>query len=170
MGFKYASDTLRADHNLILRLVRLRPEIVNFWSPTCWADDDFLFEVVLRAPHTAFLMPRRPSVILDVIDSYPCLLDTETIKEKAWGQGYNPKYGRARSWKTQWLKQFGRNSADDWERKFKESITEAKIAEADYFEWMDDVYGFHEEGYFREELQAENKWDKRWRQVRFSRH
>merc|ERR1712232_35320 len=158
-AFKYASDKLRSDHNLILRLVQQRPGIAHFWSPTCWADDDFLFKVLLRAPDAAFLMQRRPSVILDVIDSHPLVLDTERIKAKAFGQGYGP----SRSWKAQWLKLFGRNVTDEWGRKFKESIAEAEM-------WMADLHGFHDEDDdFREELQAENKRDTRWRQVRFSR-
>mmetsp|Transcript_93141 Transcript_93141/g.170771 ORF Transcript_93141/g.170771 Transcript_93141/m.170771 type:complete len:502 (+) Transcript_93141:66-1571(+) len=159
-AFKYASDKLRSDHNLILRLVRQRPEIVQFWSPTCWADDDLLFEVLLRAPDTAFLMSRRPSVILDVIDSHPLLLDTTRIKEKALGQQYN----HVHSWEPRWLKLFGRNITEDWGRKFKESISEAEM-------WMADVYGFceEEERDFIEEVQAEKKRGKRWRQVRFSR-
>jgi hypothetical protein len=159
-AFKYASDKLRSDHNLILRLVRQRPEIVQFWSPTCWADNDFLFEVILHAPDAAFLMPRHPSVILDVIDSHPLLLDTATIKEKALGQGYHMYH----SWKPQWLKLFGHNITDDWNRKFKESISEAEM-------WEADVYDFcNGEGDFIEVFEAEKKWDKRWRQVRFLRH
>merc|ERR1712048_1544933 len=65
--------------------------------------------------------------ILDVIDSHPLLLDTERIKEKAFGQGYGP----SRSWKSQWLKLFGRNVTDEWGRKFKESIAEAEMWMAD---------------------------------------
>merc|ERR1711904_391957 len=91
-----------------------------------------LFEVILHAPDAAFLMPRHPSVILDVIDSHPLLLDTATVKEKALGQlGYMDRS----SWKHKWLKLFGHNITDDWIRKFKESISEAEMWEADVYDF-----------------------------------
>jgi hypothetical protein len=160
-AFKYASDELRSDHELILRLVRAHPSIITFCSPACREDDDFLFQVFLRAPDAVFLLPtlsRCPSVILEVVDSYPCLLDTERIKDKVSRDRYC-----SGSWRRQWQKLFGQKVAEAWCRQFKESISEAEM-------WMDHVCGgYPEEDDFIEELEAEKKQDKQWRQARFFR-